>query len=85
MNNEPELFQFPELCDELVVVLNNFLEELLTQFQKHYFANALLLRRPTQARSLHRSNTIAPRRSALLIASEMTAARTPRSRIFSGE
>jgi hypothetical protein len=38
MNDDPELFQFPELCDELVVVLNNFLEELLTQFQNHYFS-----------------------------------------------
>jgi len=38
MNDGPELFQFPELCDELVVVLNNFLEELLIQFQNHYFA-----------------------------------------------
>ena len=38
MHDEPEIFQFPELCDELVVVLNNFLEELLTQFQNHYFA-----------------------------------------------
>jgi hypothetical protein len=39
MNDDPELFQFPELCDELVVVLNNFLEELLTQFQNHYFSD----------------------------------------------
>jgi hypothetical protein len=38
MNSDPDLFQFPELCDELVVVLNNFLEELVTQFQNHYFA-----------------------------------------------
>ena len=39
MNDEPDLIlQFPELCDELVVVLHNLLEELLTQFQNHYFA-----------------------------------------------
>ena len=39
MNDEPDLIlQFPELCDELVVVLHNLLEELLTQVQNHYFA-----------------------------------------------
>ena len=40
MNDEPDLIlQFPELCDELVVVLHNLLEELLTQFQNHYFVS----------------------------------------------
>jgi hypothetical protein len=38
MNDDPDPFQFPELPDEAVVALNNFLEELFTQFQNHYFA-----------------------------------------------
>jgi hypothetical protein len=38
MNDDPDLFVFPELCDEAVVALNHFLEEFYTQFQNHYFA-----------------------------------------------
>jgi hypothetical protein len=38
MNDDPDLFVFPELCDEAVLALNNFLEEFYTHFQNHYFA-----------------------------------------------
>lgn len=38
MNDEPDFISFPELPDEAVVALNNFLEELYARFQSHYFA-----------------------------------------------
>lgn len=38
MTDNLDLFVFPELCDEAVVALNNFLEEFYTHFQNHYFA-----------------------------------------------
>ncbi len=39
MNDELDLlFRFPEMDDELVIALNTLMEELLTQFQNHYFA-----------------------------------------------
>jgi len=38
MNDDPDLFAFPELPDEAVLALNNFLEQFFTQFQNHYFA-----------------------------------------------
>jgi hypothetical protein len=38
MSDAPDLFVFPQLCDEAVVALNNFLEEFYTHFQNHYFA-----------------------------------------------
>lgn len=38
MNDDPDLFVFPDLCNEAVVALNHFLEEFYTGFQNHYFA-----------------------------------------------
>lgn len=38
MNDEPDFISFPELPDEAVVALNDFLEELYARFQNHYFA-----------------------------------------------
>jgi hypothetical protein len=38
MNDDPDLFAFPELCDEAVLALNDFLEQFYTHFQNHYFA-----------------------------------------------
>jgi hypothetical protein len=38
MNDDPDIFVFPELCDEAVIALNHFLEEFFTCFQNHYFA-----------------------------------------------
>jgi hypothetical protein len=37
MNDDPDLFVFPELCDEAVIALNHFLEEFYIHFQNHYF------------------------------------------------
>ena len=34
--NEP--FDFPELPDEAVIAINDFLEEFYRRFQNHYFA-----------------------------------------------
>jgi len=31
-------FLFPDLPDEAVIAVNDFLEELYTRFQNHYFA-----------------------------------------------
>jgi hypothetical protein len=37
--NEPtEPFDFPELPDEAVIAINDFLEEFYRRFQNHYFA-----------------------------------------------
>jgi Ulp1 family protease len=38
MNDPTDLFAFPELPDEAVVALNQFLEAFYTDFQNHYFA-----------------------------------------------
>lgn len=37
MNDDPNLFAFPELSDEAVIAVNHFLEEFYTHFQNHYF------------------------------------------------
>ena len=38
MNDAPDPFAFPDLNDEAVIALNDFLEEFYTHFQNHYFA-----------------------------------------------
>lgn len=38
MNDHTDLFAFPELPDEAVVALDQFLEDFYTHFQNHYFA-----------------------------------------------
>jgi hypothetical protein len=38
MCEPPDLFDFPDLPDEAVVAIDNYLTELLTRFQDHYFA-----------------------------------------------
>lgn len=38
MHEEPDFIDFPDLPDEAVIALNDFLEELYTRFQNHYFA-----------------------------------------------
>lgn len=38
MNEPTEPFDFPELPDEAVIAINDFLEELYMRFQNHYFA-----------------------------------------------
>ena len=38
MNGHTDHFAFPELPDEAVVALNQFLETFYTDFQNHYFA-----------------------------------------------
>ncbi|MGB8984564.1 MAG: hypothetical protein WCC12_22040 [Anaerolineales bacterium] len=38
MNDAPDPFAFPDLNDEAVIALNDFLEEFYTRFQNHYFA-----------------------------------------------
>ena len=37
MDDDPNLFPFPELPDEAVLALNNFIEELYNSFTNHYF------------------------------------------------
>ena len=37
MHDESAPFAFPDLPDEAVIALNDFLEELYTHFQNHYF------------------------------------------------
>lgn len=37
MDDDPDLFAFPELSDEAVIAVNHFLEEFYTRFQNHYF------------------------------------------------
>jgi hypothetical protein len=34
----PNFIDFPDLPDEAVIALNNFLEQLYAAFQNHYFA-----------------------------------------------
>ena len=38
MNKSLEPFDFPELPDEAVIAINDFLEEFYRCFQNHYFA-----------------------------------------------
>jgi hypothetical protein len=38
VHDEPDFFAFPDLPDEAVIALNNFLEEFYASFQNHYFA-----------------------------------------------
>ena len=38
MNRSIEPFDFPELPDEAVIAINDFLEEFYRCFQNHYFA-----------------------------------------------
>jgi len=38
VNDEPALLSFPDLPDEAVIALNDFIEELYARFQSHYFA-----------------------------------------------
>jgi len=37
MNHDIEPFVFPELPDEAVVAINDFIEDFYTAFQNHYF------------------------------------------------
>jgi hypothetical protein len=37
MNNDPNLFPFPDLPDEAVAALSDLLDELYNRFQSHYF------------------------------------------------
>lgn len=37
-NEHTDLFAFPELPDEAVIAVNEFIEELYTRFQSRYFA-----------------------------------------------
>lgn len=37
MSNDLDPFGFPELPDEAVIALNDFLEDFYTAFQNHYF------------------------------------------------
>jgi hypothetical protein len=38
MRDDTDLFAFPELPDEAVVALDQFLDAFYTHFQNHYFA-----------------------------------------------
>ena len=38
MNDYPDPFAFPEISDEAVIAVNDFLEQFYTHFQNHYFA-----------------------------------------------
>jgi len=38
MHSDADPFRFPELSDDAVIALNDFLEQLSTDFQNHYFA-----------------------------------------------
>ncbi|WP_287998548.1 hypothetical protein [Acidiphilium sp.] len=38
MNDDTDVFAFPELPDEAVAALNQFLEAFYNHFQNHYFA-----------------------------------------------
>ena len=37
MHDNPSLFPFPELPDEAVLALNDFIEQLYNSFTNHYF------------------------------------------------
>jgi hypothetical protein len=36
MNDYPDPFAFPEISDEAVIAVNDFLEQFYTHFQNHY-------------------------------------------------
>jgi hypothetical protein len=38
MNDDTDLFVFPDMPDEAVVAIDQFLEAFYTHFQNHYFA-----------------------------------------------
>ena len=38
MCESPQPFDFPELPDEAIIAINDFLEEFYIRFQEHYFA-----------------------------------------------
>lgn len=38
LDADPDLFVFPELPDEAVIAVNDFLETFYARFQNHYFA-----------------------------------------------
>jgi hypothetical protein len=38
MNDFPDPFTFPEITDEALIAVNDFLEQFYTHFQNHYFA-----------------------------------------------
>ena len=38
MYDPPDLFDFPDLPDEAIVAINDFLTEFQTRFQNYYFA-----------------------------------------------
>jgi hypothetical protein len=38
MNDDPDLVVFPDISDEAVIALDQFLEEFYARFQNHYFA-----------------------------------------------
>jgi len=38
LTDDPDPFAFPELPDEAVIAVHDFLEELYARFQNHYFA-----------------------------------------------
>lgn len=38
LNTDPDRCAFPELSDETVIAVNDFIEALYTRFQNHYFA-----------------------------------------------
>ena len=38
MNDYPDPFAFPEISDEAVIAVNDFLEQFYTHFQNRYFA-----------------------------------------------
>ncbi len=38
MNEHLEPFTFPQISDEAVIAINDFLEQFYTHFQDHYFA-----------------------------------------------
>ncbi len=54
MYDAPEPFDFPDLPDEAVIAINEFLEEFCRRFDNHYFAqlHRYYYERPRQQISL---------------------------------
>jgi len=70
MHEDADRFAFPDLPEEAVVALDQFLEDFYHHFQNHYFAQLppALPRNPRTA-ALQRSHALTiARRSAVLIA-----------------
>jgi len=42
MCNQPDPFDFPDMPDEAIVAIDDFLSEFQTCFQNHYFAQLTL-------------------------------------------